>query len=815
MSWSQDVVINDQTNTVNLQNHGNVAMTNNWAIVGIGSPEGGTRRGSALVYKYENNTWVQKQRLTAEGDIRNYMDFGYAVSITDSFAFVSAPSSKTQSQKGEVYVFKLNNGTWTRHSKLEPEASAGVENGDMFGYDIEVSNTTLIIGCPWYDYGGMTESGAFFVSDYDSNTDTWSTPALNTDYSSLVTASLSIGRSVSIYGDYACIGTGGQLGKVFNYKRVNGTWQSMGNNYVFDGNDCAVGENYLLIGFYFSTQPGGGFNSGQAHIYEKTENGWENPVRLTGPGGILDAFGDGLDINDSYAIVGAYTHTISNRNGGVCIFQRGQGNTWTNVTSGNGGVIEGSEINYAMFGRSVAMTPNGSYFIGNQGGSAKPAIIFKNASITHSTDTITHATSSSSGEDAEQAATNSGISNANVTTLKNVNFGTVTSGKAGVDNSTKTLLSTIFATVGITTSQKRSRRRSALKLLFAQNANVKKMVIPKSDLSLPTAFKKEKALVIKAGETFQISDLENDEGFYVVLNDGEEIKLTTENTTFTFTRNDDINDNERYEVTADSWDDIVINTDDVSTGDFSSSNKSGTLAPDDIVALDGRKFLISSVGDGGSSGSGADPYVFPIKSNIPVKLPNKPAVYRMFEQGDNYVNVEVAKASNEHKERMYQYAKNLTPVTHNIVMDGYFYKKAFISAEGHTFTIDYSTKKANCDEEASKFFTLKQCKKLFDCGEFKEDAMCWTISWNTKDNEKMKVEVMFFPNPHIENGINVIPSTFKKSTGLIVDNYKPKLMELPELNTEKYSKLHRKLNKCKNKFQNMSIKGKNEKWSFN
>ena len=405
MAWSQDVVINDATVTSALQNHGNVAMTNNWAIVGSASPEGGTRVGSALVYKYENDTWVQKQRLTAEGDIKNYMDFGYSVSITDSFAFVAAPSSKTQSQKGEVYVFKLNNGTWTRHSKLEPEASAGVENGNMFGYDIEVSNTTLIIGCPWYDYNGMTESGAFFVSDYDSNTDTWSTPALNTDYSSLVTGSLSIGRSVSIYGDYACIGTGGQRGKVFNYKRVDGTWQSMGDDYVFDGNDCAVGENYLLIGFYFSTQTGGGFNSGQAHIYEKTENGWENPVALTGPGGILDAFGDGLDINDSYAIVGAYTHTISDRTGGVCIFQRGEGNTWTNVTSGNGGVIEGSEISYAMFGRSVAMTPNGSYFIANQQPTASAknvGTIFKNPTITHPTAANQTSTEETSGEETSE-----------------------------------------------------------------------------------------------------------------------------------------------------------------------------------------------------------------------------------------------------------------------------------------------------------------------------------------------------------------------------------------------------------------------------
>ena len=74
---------------------------------------------------------------------------------------------------------------------------------------------------------------------------------------------------------------------------------------------------------------------------------------------------------------------------------------------------------------------------------------------------------------------------------------------------------------------------------------------------------------------------------------------------------------------------------------------------------------------------------------------------------------------------------------------------------------------------------------------------------------------MFFPNPHIENGINIIPSTLKKSTGLIVDNYKPKLMELPSLTKKKFNKLHRRLAKSKNRYQNLSIKSKNEKWHFN
>lgn len=413
----------------------------------------------------------------------------------------------------------------------------------------------------------------------------------------------------------------------------------------------------------------------------------------------------------------------------------------------------------------------------------------------------------------EAKALNIGISNTIINVFKTGTF-TVNNGKSTLDNTRKDKLLELMQGASDATD-KRKKRRAALKLLFSQESTLKKMVVPKTDLELPSGFTKTNALVVKAGETVNISDLESDEGFYSVLDDGETVNIATENTTLTFTRDDnELENREEYKISATSWTDIVINSDNV-TGTFSDENKNGVLLIDDSVTIDGRIFIIGSVADGGTGGSGGDPYVFPIKSNTPVKLPNKPAVYRMFEQGDNYVNVEVGRATEQHKLRMFNYARNLTPVTHNIVMDGYFYQKAFISAEGHKLTLDYSTKKVEMDENSIKFFKIKQSKKLFDCGEFNEDAKCWNVGWTTKENKKIQVQFMFFPNPHIENGINILPTTLKNSTGLIVDNYKPKLMEIPSLTTEKFGKLHRRFNKSKNKFQKMSIKGKNEKWHIN
>lgn len=215
---------------------------------------------------------------------------------------------------------------------------------------------------------------------------------------------------------------------------------------------------------------------------------------------------------------------------------------------------------------------------------------------------------------------------------------------------------------------------------------------------------------------------------------------------------------------------------------------------------------------GSSGSSGGDPYIFPLKSNIPVKLPNTKAVYRMFEQGNTFINAQVDRAAPEHMIRMIKYAEKLTPVTHNIITDGFFYSKFFIHAEGHEIIIDLVSKKVHMTEEGKKFFTMKQLKTRFDDGEFDEDAFTYRIKWNVKNYGRVALDVLFFPNPHIENGIKIRVGDLKNATGMLIDNYKPKLMKLPSISTLKYDKLHRRLNNTENVFQKKAIKGKNEKW---
>lgn len=213
-----------------------------------------------------------------------------------------------------------------------------------------------------------------------------------------------------------------------------------------------------------------------------------------------------------------------------------------------------------------------------------------------------------------------------------------------------------------------------------------------------------------------------------------------------------------------------------------------------------------------NSGSAGDPYIWPIKSNIPVKLPNTTAIYRMFEHGNNYVNALVDRAGEEHSNRMLEFTKSRNLSTRNLIVDGYFYKKFFISSDNNDAVVDLVNKKVDFNSKAAKnYFTISQKKALFQCGGFNEKCLKMVMSWKDSSGKKYETEVMFFNNPHVENGINVIPPTLNGCIGMLVDNYKPKLMRVPSLYT-KYNKKLVKRSKL-NKKHNVDIK-KGERWVF-
>ena len=472
-------------------------------------------------------------------------------------------------------------------------------------------------------------------------------------------------------------------------------------------------------------------------------------------------------------------------------------------------------------------------------------------------------------------------------------------------------------------SSRRKKRTATLKLLFSQNSQVKKIKMKKEDLSLPTTFTKPDVVVIKAGETIDVSAFDSqegaDSGFYSVLGNGQKITVTILGKTLTLTRTDD-GGVEKYFLT--NSNNATI-SDVTTSGSYNpSTNPSGDLKPGDkFTVQNNRILLIGSVGDGGtaSSGnnyvitvglktgggdafyfngieaptivftsgntynithpsthpfrfsdtpdgthnlgtkynigvtvinntsfsfvvtsstpstlyyycenhtgmggvadvqypaSGADPYVHPIRG-LTYKLPNKNAYYRLYENDDVFINGAVKKASDKKNKDIHNYFKK-SNINGKIVSDGYFYSAYFISVGDKKFVMDLKSFKFLTTQNSHDFFKFK-IKEEYVSGTWENGkALVLNVSWTHPIHGMMGLDIVKYENPQIDSMVRLknYPS-IENTVGALIKNYKPKLMQIPKLNSTKAGKIARKLSKTKNKFTKKAYMQKNENWIIN
>jgi hypothetical protein len=221
-----------------------------------------------------------------------------------------------------------------------------------------------------------------------------------------------------------------------------------------------------------------------------------------------------------------------------------------------------------------------------------------------------------------------------------------------------------------------------------------------------------------------------------------------------------------------------------------------------------------------------DPYVIPKYGNK-YKLPNIEENYRLYERGDIYINAYVKKADSKKQQAILNYvesmyAKKAAIFTveeaskllslDNLILDGYFYDKFFISSENHELHIDLNTRNFKTNSQNTNYFTIKQDTKKNTSISANNKCVTVNISWNHTKYGKIRAVIAFFENPQIDNGIKLYARYNQSCVGLLYCNYKPKLMRIPTLTTLKYKKLHKRLRNAKNKFITKDVILSNEKW---
>ncbi len=159
-----------------------------------------TNCGAAYVYRYNGTTWAQEQKLTASDAAQEDL-FGVSVSLSGDRAIVGASFDDCPPiyNCGSAYVYRYDETTWVQEQKLT--ASDGARD-DRFGFSISLSGDRAIVGAYWDDCLAGPNCGSAYVYRYDGTTWVQEQKLTASDAAEDDT----FGLSVSLSGDRAIVG---------------------------------------------------------------------------------------------------------------------------------------------------------------------------------------------------------------------------------------------------------------------------------------------------------------------------------------------------------------------------------------------------------------------------------------------------------------------------------------------------------------------------------------------------------------------------------------------------------------------------------
>ncbi len=329
-------------NSINISNDLLIIGARNDFINGIAS-------GSAYIYKYVNNIWVEQSKiLPNDGDDFNY--FGYSVSISGDYAIISSKVNNSySSDTSAVYFFQYLNNVWTQIQKFN------VNNG----YFDFASNSVSISG----DYAVFGANNINTVYVFYNNSGNWEIDTIITPFD---------GQNEDNYGQALCISNNLLIvgssqdddiasgsGSAYIYMHDNYEWQfetkitaSDGANNNWFGRAVSICGDYAIIGAdkYLTS----GAQAGSAYIFHKNDSMWEEQAILTPSNSFLgDQFGHSVGITNNYAIVGAPSdNNISNHKRGSSYVFFNNNSNWEEIHI----LLASDADDDDFFGKSLAIS---------------------------------------------------------------------------------------------------------------------------------------------------------------------------------------------------------------------------------------------------------------------------------------------------------------------------------------------------------------------------------------------------------------------------------------------------------------------------
>ncbi|ETR73222.1 MAG: PKD domain-containing protein, partial [Candidatus Magnetoglobus multicellularis str. Araruama] len=134
-----------------------VSISNNYAIIGV-KYEKSLDIGTAYIYKKIKNNWEQQIKLNPiDGENNDY--FGTSVAISNNYAIVGVPYDDDNTENsGSVYIYQLIDNQWMQEVKLTSNDNA---KDDRYGISVSISDDYAIVGADHNDSKGNGSGVAY------------------------------------------------------------------------------------------------------------------------------------------------------------------------------------------------------------------------------------------------------------------------------------------------------------------------------------------------------------------------------------------------------------------------------------------------------------------------------------------------------------------------------------------------------------------------------------------------------------------------------------------------------------------------------
>ena len=222
--------------------------------------------------------------------------------------------------------------------------SSDPNRGDQFGWSIDISGHTIIVGAPINSENNLIEHGSayIFTLKREGNKDNWEEKAV-LDPKEDGRRNDNFGYAVAIDGDYAAIGSPGinsSTGAVYIYRRSGGAWKQQQKIEAADGkkrdnfgHSVDIFGEHLIVSAYLDDS-----KAGSAYIFIRNGDRWRQQAKLTGNDTAKgDNFGEavafaGNENGVDFAIVGAPNNTHNGKKSGAAYIFVHDGGNWTEET---------------------------------------------------------------------------------------------------------------------------------------------------------------------------------------------------------------------------------------------------------------------------------------------------------------------------------------------------------------------------------------------------------------------------------------------------------------------------------------------------